>query len=131
MGAGNGLQVDIFASTSNGHINDQNVFNVNTWYHIAFTYDKDAVGRNLKGYIDGVEIAYDSEIQPVGTIDQHVVTTYIGRRASVGNPDYFDGDIDEVAIFDRVLSLAEINDIMDNGLAGAVVADNSQLIMII
>ena len=44
-----------------------------------------------------------------------------GKRAGGTAP--FDGHITEVAVFDRVLSPAEILDIMNNGLTGVAVAE--------
>lgn len=81
------------------------------WYHLAAVYDKD---NNIKLYVDG-DLKDTTECGTVGGSG----ACYIGARY---NGTYeFDGRIDEVGIFDRVLNSTEINDIMDNGLTGAVV----------
>ncbi len=71
------------------------------WYHIVGVYD----GDTPKVYVNGVE--YDvSSSGSVGTYEANKF--WIGRIAPSG--DYnFDGSIDQVRIYNRTLSEAEIN----------------------
>jgi hypothetical protein len=76
---------------------------VSEWHHIAGTYD----GKIFKCYIDGVlgeEWAY------VGKMPQNTASVTIGRRSRGGT--FFNGMIDDVAIFNRALSADEIPNIM-------------------
>ena len=73
------------------------------WHHIAATYD----GTIFKCYIDGVlgeEWAY------TGKMPQNTASVTIGRRSRGGT--FFNGMIDDVAIFNRALSADEIPNIM-------------------
>jgi hypothetical protein len=69
------------------------------WHHIAATYD----GQIFKCYIDG-ELA--DEWAYAGTMPVNTASVTIGQRSRGGT--YFNGIIDEVAIFNRALSEDEI-----------------------
>jgi len=76
---------------------------VEEWHHIAATYD----GQIFKCYIDG-ELA--EEWAYAGTMPENTASVTIGQRSRGGT--YFNGIIDEVAIYDRALSEEEIPPIM-------------------
>ena len=81
---------------------------LNTWHHIAVTYD----GTTLAIYVDGVLDA--SALKSLGTIDS---VLSMGKAIS-GGWTPFKGLIDEVELFDRALSPAEIRAIFEAGSAG-------------
>ncbi len=96
---------------------------VEEWHHIAATYD----GQIFKCYIDGVlaeEWAY------AGTMPENTASVTIGQRSRGGT--FFNGIIDEVAIYDRALSEEEIPPIMlgvgDFGQASAPNPANGALL---
>src|SRR4030095_8425347 len=72
----------------------------NTWYHLAATYD----GGTLNAYTNGVLIT--SNTAPSGPADADPNPVTIGRHAAVNN--CFQGIVDNVRIYSRALSLAEI-----------------------
>ncbi|MFT3743531.1 MAG: Ig-like domain repeat protein [Pyrinomonadaceae bacterium] len=74
----------------------------NTWTHIAMTYN----GSSVQLYVNGV--AAGTPASGSGNITNDGVPFYIGGR---GDGKFFNGLIDEVEVFDRALSLAEINSI--------------------
>jgi len=76
---------------------------VEEWHHLAATYD----GQIFKCYIDG-ELA--EEWAYAGTMPENTASVTIGQRSRGGT--YFNGMIDEVAIYDRALSEDEIPPIM-------------------
>ena len=81
---------------------------LNTWHHIAVTYD----GTTLAIYVDGVLDA--SALKSLGTIDS---VLSMGKAIS-GGWTPFNGLIDEVELFDRALTEAEIKAIFEAGSAG-------------
>jgi len=81
------------------------------WHHIAGTYD----GERFKCYVDG-ELKKEFPYQ--GKLPQNTANVTIGRR-STADECYFDGIIDEVAIFERALSEDEIREAME-GIKAAV-----------
>ena len=84
---------------------------LNTWYHVAGVYD--ATAKTLSTYVNGVL----SNGSLVGTIPasqfNSTVNANIGRRT---NGYYFNGVIDEVRIYNRALSVAEIQSDMNSPL---------------
>ncbi len=85
----------------------------NRWHHLAMTYD----GQDLRVYLDGRQVA----TKHVGQRRRPGSTPLrIGARQDGHAPSYFNGLIDEVRIYDRALSGAEIrtNHLAPSGAAG-------------
>jgi len=77
---------------------------LNTWYFLAGTWD----GMTQKAYLDGVlKSSTPHEFTPTSTLNNLVIGDW-------GSSDYFNGAIDEVRIYNRVLSAEEINYIYNN-----------------
>lgn len=74
-----------------------------TWYHVAFTYD----GSNVRVYLNGSEVG---SFAKTGTLDQSGLPVRIGsgNDGSGGASAVWDGLIDEVKVFNRSLSQAEL-----------------------
>ncbi|MBR9677354.1 PGF-pre-PGF domain-containing protein [Candidatus Woesearchaeota archaeon] len=73
----------------------------NQWYHGVAVYD----GNFMKLYLDGVEVG---SIAKTGVIDtNNLVNANIGRNPDGSVP--FDGLIDDVRVYNRVLTTTEIN----------------------
>lgn len=76
---------------------------LNTWYHLVGTYN----GSTLNFYVDG---ALNSQLNYVGT-PQSGGEVRIARRwddSASNSVNFFDGDISEVRIYNRALTLNEI-----------------------
>lgn len=69
------------------------------WTHVALTYD----GTTMRLYVDGAEVAVRAQ---TGGIITTTGAFRIGGNASWG--EYFTGVIDEVRVYNRALSAAEI-----------------------
>ena len=78
--------------------------------HVAVTYD----GKDMKVYVDG-EISGE---QPRGAQNTDVATpVLIGARFTGGNPsNFYTGIIDDLALFNVVLSKADIESLIRQGL---------------
>ncbi|MDQ6993128.1 MAG: DUF5011 domain-containing protein [Mariprofundus sp.] len=70
------------------------------WHHVAVSYD----GTSARFYIDG---ALDSTVAAAGALAP-ITTANINVGGSGNTVDYFNGDIDEVRIYNRMLNMAEI-----------------------
>lgn len=80
-------------------VTDPNVMVTGRWVHVAVTYDQPS--QTMRLYRDGVEIATrTSAPAPDGGAE------FIGSHA--GSASYFNGSIDEVKVWTRALTLAEI-----------------------
>jgi len=72
-----------------------------TWYHVAATYD---VSGTATLYVNGTQVATRSGLQPA---------TVSGERALIGRTPFggggpWPGSIDEVRVYDRALTAAEV-----------------------
>lgn len=91
---------------------------VGEWHHIAGTYD----GKKFVGYVDG---EMKEEFSYVGKIPVNTADVTIGKR-SKAEECYFNGSIDEVAIFASALSDEDIKGAME-GIKLAVVDTKGKL----
>jgi hypothetical protein len=86
-----------------------------SWKHVAMVYN----GTDQRLYLDGSldSNGSDNPKATTGNIYDSATTIAIGAYSNGSNP--FDGLMDEVAIFDRALSAAEISDVFNNGIQDA------------
>jgi hypothetical protein len=80
------------------------------WYHLVGTFD----GTNIRIYVNGSLAG--TTFSP-GSIHTNSQPFYIGRTDTGGATNFFNGQIDEVAVFNRALSPAEIQWIYQAGSA--------------
>ena len=83
---------------------------LNSWQHIAGTYD----GAQFRLYVNGVEVASMARSGTLATNDANLV---VGNAAASSRP--FHGAIDEVRIWGRALSVAELQANMNVELSEA------------
>lgn len=89
----------------------------NEWTHIAGTFD----GNVAKIYINGVLSSSQPHVGVIAATTQGPL--YIGA-ARHGYDEFFNGDIDEVEVFNRALTDEEILAIYDAGSAGKCKAES-------
>jgi len=100
--------------------------NDSKWHHVAFTY----TGNTLRLYIDGVEDGNSpaSAIPvPTSTSDRFAIGVIYTDKNNISTP--FSGDIDEVRIWDSLLSQTQVQYIMnqeiiehtDNNVTGDII----------
>jgi concanavalin A-like lectin/glucanase superfamily protein len=70
-----------------------------SWQHLVGTYD----GATMPLYRNGVSV---TSLPKVGTITSTTVALYIGAISATGS--FFDGRIDEVAVYSRALTAAQV-----------------------
>jgi len=104
---------------NNDFINASTFINSNTWYHIAYTIDPTANRQHI--YVNGVNYnAGDShETSDLGLCYDNSPLIFGGtkfRDDTFGN--FFDGSMDEVTLYNRALSLSEIQTIYADGIKG-------------
>ena len=118
-GGSNVFKVGITTSESNGNVNrnqeqqeSHEGAQTTEWQHVAFTWDD---GAGFKLYIDGVLDEPTSAMQTTaGTLDR-MDRFVIGDGAKA----YWDGLIDEVAVWRAVLTAENIEWLSNNSVAGA------------
>ncbi len=97
----------IFAGTSTTEAFGATPLALNTWAHIAATYD----GTTLRMYVDGSQVASAAR---TGVIKTSTNALTLGGDPFYGQ--YFRGTIDEVRIYNRALSAAEVQTDMNTRL---------------
>ena len=102
---GAGVDFEVNAPSMGG------VVELDQWYHGAFALD----GTDVKVYLDGEEVAATTLPTETPNTD---VNVEIG--AVVYRNNYYQGIIDEVAVFGAALSQDDIADIMTGGLGSAL-----------
>jgi alpha-tubulin suppressor-like RCC1 family protein len=115
LGAGN-LFSDLHGADGQVHwiMAPGGTITANTFQHVALTYDKGTGVATL--YCNGAVVAQQTlgSFTPLTSYD-----FYIGRRpAAIGSVHSFSGSIDELSVYSRSLSVAEIQSIYNAGGAG-------------
>jgi hypothetical protein len=83
----------------------------NTWMHIAATYD----GTNIRMYINGIENSSRPYSLPIVAN-----TTNLGIGVDPTPQNYYQGVLDDLRIYNRPLSAAEIYLLYSNNIGGCV-----------
>jgi hypothetical protein len=84
------------------------VLAVNTWTHLAATFD----GATVRLYVNGAQVASQAQTTPLASTNG---TLQIGGDSYPG--EFFAGRIDEVRIYNRALTAAQISTDMNTPLA--------------
>jgi hypothetical protein len=111
------LRFFVFDGTNYDFDDSSTPINSDVLTHVAVTFNATADGNNLEFYIDGVSAGSGSITQDMTPNDDALDIGRHNHKIS-GDSQYFDGVIDELEIFDRVLSSSEIEAIHDAGSYG-------------
>ena len=106
------------------HNRSQDSIPLNTWTHLAFTYDGSGKAGGIQLFVNGLviknEIAFDNlykSIHPVkvGNHELNNTPLRVGKsyRSYTGESGFFKGKLDELIIFDRQITPLEIQWIAD------------------
>jgi len=91
---------------------------LNEWTHVAFVYDASSDANDPIIYLNGVALSSMVEVSPSGTIRSDAsISLRMGNHAQ-STSRTFDGKIDDVRIYDRMLGAAEILAIAGVGVGG-------------
>ena len=105
LGYGSGND-NIYVQYHDGSYQSSFIYQPNIWYDVVATFENGIVQL----YIDGVFIGNKTYNQ--GPIDGSAVR--FGRHNS-GDPQWFNGSLDDIAIWDRVLNPQEIQNLYNSG----------------
>lgn len=83
-----------------------NSISTGVWYHVAVSYDKSSTANIPALYINGVKMSLTTLTSPSVTPPSYAGTTYIGNRLDLTRG--WDGLIDDLRIYNRLLSDAEV-----------------------
>lgn len=101
---------------------DRETWTDTNWHHVAGTYDSSTREYNL--YKDGVSIS-SRTLKGLANYTIDTIDANLGMGRWVFGPKYFNGTLDEVAIFNEALSEDDIKAIMEMGLLDILVVSPS------
>lgn len=100
-----------YTTTSLERRSASNAATIGQWQHVAATWDGTSAGSGVRLYKDGVEVSYATTINGAGARgDDSAANLWIGNN-DAGNRT-FSGGLDEVKVYNRVLSPTEIQTIV-------------------
>jgi hypothetical protein len=106
----NALALESSRSTTTGEWRSPgDVVSDGAWYHIAVSYDSSSTANVPLFYVNGVAYPAAERTRPSGTQNANTGTGYIGN--SSGSDRSWDGRIDDMRIYNRVLTVAEVQQI--------------------
>jgi len=88
----------------------------NSWNHVAVVYDSSSTSNNADLYINGVKQTISKISSPQGTQTTNEGAGIIGNRIPLNRG--WNGLIDELRVYNRALSAAEIVSLYDQGNSG-------------
>ena len=89
-----------------------------TWYHLAYVYNDTDVRLYLNGLLDANATGPVNPLAFTAGIAAGTAKFIIGANDGTSIANYFDGLIDDVAIFNRALTAAEVLAIKNYGVTG-------------
>jgi len=110
---GTGLRVGLASTSSNQQVMEvSNVLTLNSWNHVAFTFDNGTV----KIYVNAVEV--HNATLPFTSMPSSNSNVCLGEDRSTTGAEFFDGKMNEVRIWSTSRSVTELADNMNNCLLG-------------
>ncbi len=112
LGYFGGLQSHLISSWDGNAIRVSTIerFDGSQWHHVALTYDGSSRASGLKIYLDGALATIQTAVDRLSDTIRSDFPFAIGGRE---RRDYYQGSVDEVRAFNRVLSADEIFELYD------------------
>jgi hypothetical protein len=110
-----GFAVD-FTTTDLVRVTAPNAFTSSAWHHVVVTWDGTAGAGNVVMYVDGTAVpSYATTIDGLGArVNDQGANIYLGNEAN--GERTLDGALDDVRVYNRVLTLGEVRAIHRAGL---------------
>ena len=89
---------------------------LSSWMHVVIIVPDDATTTDdVQVYINNSAVTGERNGGSDRTLDTGSSDVYLGRRFSAGGQEHFDGAVDDVRIYDRALTAAEVEDLYELG----------------
>ena len=85
------------------------------WQHVAVAWDGSTTATNVHIYVNGVETSYATQTNGDSLVSDASSNLLIGGRTAANCTTVFDGLIDEVRLYNRVMSQSEIKQLYNMG----------------
>jgi len=103
----NNLGYPMFVGFGNGYINSETAVNDGAWHHVMVTWDYTDGGGSGAMYVDGVDVTTTSTYTATHN-DNGSDTLKLGVDNNNESSNYFAGTMDDVRLYSRALSAAEV-----------------------
>ena len=110
-----------FSTTTGAWTTTNHDINFNEWQHIAITYNGSSTSNNASIYVNGISVAVTEATTPSGSISDDTADLYIGNRSATDRS--FDGEMAHFALWQGVLSQAQIQSVMESTSYAKIPAD--------
>lgn len=99
-------------------VNTDNTFRDDTWHHVVFTWNGtiSTVAANVTIYVDGVNEAVTTSLDGLTATIANTAGLKIGARGDATPANFWTEYITDVAVYDKELSLAEVQAIYNSGI---------------
>lgn len=92
-----------------------NISSYYTWRHYVITYDGSQSAAGVKIYVDGVSQTINTTYNTLVSSSSNAVNMTIGRRMSASFPNYINGYLDDVAIWEGTeLAQSDVDELYNN-----------------
>lgn len=105
------LRNNITSNSFRLNVQSTTLINTSNWYHIAITYDGTSTVNSFEIYINGNSDIVTNKVGTLSATIQNPAPFYLGRLATL----YADVTLDEVSVFNSVLSASDISSIYNSG----------------
>lgn len=102
------------AATNRAYITTNVAYNDNAWHHTCLTYNGNSAVSGMKIYVDGAQIATTTVSNTLSATILNSANVIMGNRSSLDFP--FLGRLDEMSIWGKELSVAEMTSIYNGGV---------------
>ena len=109
--AGEAPSFNVYTTSWDNADGDVSSMVVNTWYFVVGTFD----GTTIQVFLNGNLVASETHSNPGNTV-QTQYHLYIGRWSTATDP--FAGKLDEIRIYDNILTSSEVLILYKNGRIG-------------
>jgi hypothetical protein len=126
LGLDSGLKLNFTADVNSGNLiraSSNNTLSLGSWAFIVATWDGSSSANNVHLYLNnGSEVSYSTTTNGgSSSFNDSSQTKYLGRHIRIkglneAEPHYFDGQLDDFRVYNRILSHSEISTLYNNGI---------------
>lgn len=109
------LQLSTSGASAQVNMNSSKTYPVRVWHHIIGTVDIES--GQFKIYVDGIQDSENNN-KTLGTLFNSSANVTIGAASISGNPTPLNGSVDDIRIYNRILSPSEIKRLYAQGTPG-------------
>lgn len=112
------FRISAVNNTNELRIDSVPTIRLGVWTHLVITYDGSRTPDGVDMYINGSLVAQTTVVNNLKSAPNITSNWRIGATESVSSPTYYSGQIDELSVWDKALSSAEVLGLYNSGEPG-------------